>query len=388
MRSVTAVVLALCLETAHAASTVLLSAIPNPAVLDAPVSLTATVVPSSATGKVTFYNGVSVLGSASVTAGVAILSPVQLPSGNLSLRAYYAGDSMNPPATSAVFYETVNALPGNGFQPFIQTYAAASAIAAGDFNGDGKQDLAVVDGYQTVSVFLGNGDGTFSQSYSYAESGGAFGPCSAAVGDLNGDGHADMVVSELFGGGVIVFLGKGDGTFSGPFGYAGAGSGAGFVALGDFNGDGIIDIASVEQSSNSITILLGNGDGTFKTAQNYPAGNAPVDLALGDFNGDGITDAATANNGGDVTVMLGNGDGSFGAPNHVSANSGGGGPYSIIAADFNGDGNTDLAVGAYDLHNGIQSSCDPPRPWRRHVFNELSDRYQRYWICRCRIRRF
>jgi hypothetical protein len=85
---VSAVVLALCLETAHAASTVLLSALPNPAVLDAPGSLTATVVPSSATGKVTFYDGVSVLGTANVTAGVAILYPVRLPSGNRSLRAY------------------------------------------------------------------------------------------------------------------------------------------------------------------------------------------------------------------------------------------------------------------------------------------------------------
>ena len=354
----TAVVLTLCLETAHAASTVLLSAIPNPAVLDAPVSLTATVVPSSATGKVTFYDGVSVLGIANLTAGVAILNPIQLPSGNLSLRAYYAGDSVNPPATSQVFHETVNSLPGNGFQPLIVNYAAASAIAAGDFNGDGKQDLAAVDGYQSVTVLLGNGDGTFSQSYVYTESGAALGPSSVAAGDLNGDGYADLVVSLLLGDEIIVFLGKGDGTFKGPFSYSTAAapnSGASFVALGDFNGDGIIDIASTGHDSNSITIFLGKGDGTLNPAQNYPAGSAPVGLTLGDFNGDGITDAATANNGGDVTVMLGNGDGTFGPPAHVPADSLGGGPYSVVAADFNGDGNTDLAVGTFDVTTDIRA---------------------------------
>jgi hypothetical protein len=84
----------------------LLSAIPNPAVLDTPVSLTATVVPSSAAGRVTFYNGVTVLGTATGTAGVATLNPVALPLGDLPLGAYYAGDSVNAPAASSVFHET------------------------------------------------------------------------------------------------------------------------------------------------------------------------------------------------------------------------------------------------------------------------------------------
>jgi hypothetical protein len=107
----------------------------------------------------------------------------------------------------------VNALPGNGFQPLVQTYANASAIATADFNEDGILDLVAVDGYDSINFLLGHGDGTFLPYLSYMETVGASVPSSAAVGDLNGDGHADVVISLVDGDEVVVLLGKGDGTF-------------------------------------------------------------------------------------------------------------------------------------------------------------------------------
>jgi len=242
---------------------------------------------------------------------------------------------------------TVSVLPGKGDGTFraAVTYAAggwARSVAVGDFNGDGKPDLAVAHDYG-VSVLLGNGDGTFQAAANYAW--GSI-PYSVAVGDFNGDGKADLAVANFYDT-VSVLLGNGDGTFQAAVNYS-AGSGPYSVAVGDFNGDGKPDLAVANNNNGSAgtaSVLLGNGDGTFQAAVNYSAGSGPYSVAVGDFNGDGKPDLAVANNGGgsnsNVSVLLGNGDGSFqAAVTHPAGNA----LISVAVGDFNGDGNTDLVV--------------------------------------------
>jgi len=212
------------------------------------------------------------------------------------------------------------------------------SVAVGDFNGDGKLDLAVANnGSNNVSILLGNGDGAFQAAADY---GAGTEPYSVAVGDFNGDGKLDVVVANE-GGNVSILLGNGDGTFQAAVNY-GAESEPTSVAVGDFNGDGKLDLAVANYGSSNVSILLGNGDGTFKTAVNYAVGSASISMAVGDFNGDGKLDLAVVNYGSsNVSILLGNGDGTFKTAVNYGAGSS---PYSVAVADFNGDGKLDLAL--------------------------------------------
>jgi hypothetical protein len=216
------------------------------------------------------------------------------------------------------------------------------SIAIGDFNGDGKQDLAVTGGVGTVTTLLGNGDGTFTPTSSSPAAG--YAPDSIAIGDFNGDGIQDLAVANLTGDTVTILLGNGDGTFTPAAARLATGIYPVSIVVGDFNGDGIPDLAVANDSSNTVTILLGNGDGTFTAAPVSPAtGSEPNSITVGDFNGDGIPDLAVASEGSfTVTILLGNGDGTF-TPTTASLATV---TYSdsITVGDFNGDGIPDLAV--------------------------------------------
>src|SRR5262249_19721328 len=149
-----------------------------------------------------------------------------------------------------------------------------TSAAVGDFNGDGKPDLAVTNVLSnSVSVLLGNGDGSFQAAQNYAV--GAF-PTSAAVGGFNGDGKPDLAVTNLHGDSVSVLLGDGDGAFHSTQNYA-VGAFPEPVAVGDFNGDGKLDLAVANSGTilspplpGSVSVLPGNGDGSFQAAQNFP----------------------------------------------------------------------------------------------------------------------
>jgi ABC-type anion transport system duplicated permease subunit len=222
----------------------------------------------------------------------------------------------------------------------------SSAIAVGDFNGDGKLDLATAYyGDNTVTVLLGNGNGTFTATGTSPGTGA--GPNGIATGDFNGDGNADLAVANSVDGTVTILHGDGLGGFT-AVSTPSVGNWPVSIAVGDFNHDGNLDLAVANLNGNTVTILLGAGNGTFTAAAASPVtGNGPSFIVAGDFNGDGKIDLATANqNDNTVTVLLGNNDGSF-APT-VASPASGSNPLALAVADFNHDGKVDLAVTNYN----------------------------------------
>ena len=274
------------------------------------------------------------------------------------------GDGKPDLVVTNMCQDTVGVLLGNGdgtFQPAI-TYSPGgqypTAVAVADLNGDGKPDLVVglyyesADSGVAVAVMLGNGDGTFQPAVIYPSSGG-YGVYDVAIADLNHDGKPDLVVVGCEwdsclgeGGPLAVLLGNGDGTFQPAITYD-AGS-ALSVAVADVNGDGNPDLL-VANWNWTVAVLLGKGDGTFQPAVTYPSDGGGV-IAVADVNGDNKPDVVVANTSGGshfflFCVLLGNGDGTFQqALTFGSGDESGWGPFSVVAADVNGDGRPDLVV--------------------------------------------
>jgi hypothetical protein len=233
------------------------------------------------------------------------------------------------------------------------TASGAWSVAAGDFNGDGNLDLAVVDNCfpncnsgGIVTILLGDGKGHFTLASTPAVGDSSE---SVAVGDFNGDGKLDLAVvnrcgndpSCQSGGTVSILLGDGTGNFTLASSPA-LGNFSQSVAVGDFNGDGNLDLAVTNPNDTTISILLGDGTGHFTLVSSPSVGGEPMSVAVGDFNGDGKLDLATANWGSNTaSVLLGDGTGHF---TLISSPAVGLQPFSIAAGDFNGDGNLDLAV--------------------------------------------
>jgi hypothetical protein len=242
------------------------------------------------------------------------------------------------------------------------------SLAAGDFDGDGRADLAltrigVSSDRASVQILLGNGDGTFRPQSPVVVDGlaqpqpdeGNPPTVSIEPGDFNGDGRTDLILASY--GGAEVELSDGGGMFH-LQARVDLAIRADSVVVGDFNGDGRPDLVITSGSDFSdihdkVEVLTGNGDGTFRPGTPIDPGFSTYNPFLagdfngvaGDFNGDGRTDLAldTPNRGSDFSstldVLLGNGDGTL-QPESPVVLAG----LGLVAGDFNGDGRTDLAV--------------------------------------------
>jgi uncharacterized protein (TIGR03437 family) len=330
-------------------SSIVLANAPSSSTYGGAVTLTATVLPAGASGRVTFYIGVAPLATVPLSNGLAKYTTAFLPVGKLSLHAYYSGDSTHTSVASAAVIQNVQPIPGGGFQAPQNSGVGYLpwSLAAADFNEDGILDLAIAcEDATTIGIAIGNGDGTFRPVVIY---GGVNTPRWIATGDFNGDGHTDLAVANLEGDNVIIFLGNGDGSFQSPLSVPiGTATHPYALVTGDFNRDGIMDLAVANNAQSTVTILLGNGDGTFQSPISNEAGADQRSIVAGDFNGDGIADLVTGNYGGStITVLLGKGDGTFAGPVMYPAAIGASttsNPRSIAVADYNGDGIPDLAV--------------------------------------------
>jgi hypothetical protein len=251
---------------------------------------------------------------------------------------------------------TVSVFLGNGDGTFADqvTYPTGNGptwIATGDLNKDKNLDLIVADTSDNkISILLGNGDGTFQPRVDLPTGATPVSVVAANLHDKSATGNLDLVVANQSDSNLSIFPGNGDGTFGTPSLLV-TGIAPTAIAAADLNNDGHIDLVVAnknDQPSPSISVFLGNGDGTFQPVTKYLTGNSPVWVSTGDFNGDGVLDLAVANNADDtVSILLGQTDakgnptGLFGAKTDYSA---GGGPTSIAVADYNLDGILDLAV--------------------------------------------
>ncbi len=183
------------------------------------------------------------------------------------------------------------------------------AAFAGDFNGDGIMDLALL-GYDEgtpyipgpLIIAMGTAQATFVDNSATQPVTTLISPVTAVLGDFNGDGILDLALADSGSAALTVLLGNGDGTFTQKMGQPDAGLTTQFIATADLNGDGKLDLILVD-SANSVLIFLGNGDGTFQTPLVVAAGNGASQVAVGDFNGDGRLDLAVVNTT-DNTVSL------------------------------------------------------------------------------------
>jgi hypothetical protein len=279
-----------------------------------------------------------------------LLSSSDIPIGSAGPPSVATGDLNGDGKLDAVlpnFGNTVSILLGNGdgtFQPRVD-YPIGNTprdVVIADFNGDGKLDLAVTNnGSNTVSVLLGNGDGTFQPEVEYPTGSGSW---AIATADFNKDGKLDLVVSNYYDGTISVLLGNGDGTFQPHVDYpTGSPSSTPVsIAIGDFNRDGELDLAVANRGDGTVSILQGKGDGTFSLGNSYPTGSTARWVAAADFNGDGYLDLAVVNDSvaSTVLIFLGDSNGTF--QPHVDYPIGGP-ATAVIVGDFNGDGKLDLA---------------------------------------------
>jgi hypothetical protein len=257
-----------------------------------------------------------------------------------------------------------NGLPGGGYSNVVnfpighsktsltgvisvaQSGNGASWPAVGDFNRDGKLDVASVNiSANTVSVFLGNGDATFQPRIDYSV---GTQPWYIIAADFNDDGNLDLAVANKGSNNVSILLGKGDGTFQPAISFA-AGNGPTAVATADFNHDGKLDLVLPNPPDNTISVLLGNGDGTFGATLTAATGPYPVHVAVADFDLDGKMDVVVADANcatspcgfGSISVLRGNGDGTFRARRDFQSNLA---TNFVAVADFNRDGLSDIVA--------------------------------------------
>jgi hypothetical protein len=295
------------------------------------------------------YDGVNVLMN---IGGGVLNAPGSIEVGQLTGQIFgtdFNGDGHNDLAITTagflgVIIGEINVLLGNGKGNFtapnyyLLEGAGFDTLAGGSFNGNGKPGIAAYGYGDGIDQIYNTGNGTFAN-------GPVLGipnqPPYFCAGDFNGDGYSDLAV--LDGNEVDIYLNKHNGTYSGPVSFK-LGVNPRFIVARDLNHDGKIDLISANHDSNDVSVLLGNGNGTFQLAKGYAAGTHPNVLTTGDFNGDGKIDLAIG--GSQATILLGRGDGTFGSPSTYAAH----GPVTFLAqAPLRGNGIEDLLTLSTDF---------------------------------------
>ena len=293
--------------------------------------------------------------------GASAAAPINLgpertyPTGDLPYSVETAdldGDGVLDIVSPNTISGTVTVLLGEGDGTFApsRTFPGGDSprtAVTGDFDGDGRVDVAVSNVFsRSVSVLKGDGRGGLGPPVRYAV---GEQPRTLITSDLDRDGHADLAVVNRTDDTVSVLLGRGDGSFAAERTYAAGdrtavgGDGDAYdVEAVDVNGDGTPDLAVANRASNNLSLLIGNGDGTFRPGQIYPTGKTPYDVIAGDFDGDREPDLAVANGDSrDISIFLGRGDGTFDRRPRQGA---GLAAFALAVADLDGDGDQDLAV--------------------------------------------
>ncbi len=241
---------------------------------------------------------------------------------------------------------------GNGSGLFSQMVTPVSSVnlqaspnEPADFNRDGNVDLVVCNiAMDTVSILLGNGDGTFQPQQQINV---GLAPRGVAVLDVDGDGDMDVVNTNYGNGNLSILTNNGNasGVFSGPSFFEGGGAGERSLATADMNGDGLLDLVIGMINSGEIVINLNDGDGTFTESGSEPAVSGTWMLALGDLNGDGNVDVTSVNASQDNgTINFGNGDGTISPPVVYNADNF---PLATDVGDMDGDGDLDWVISSY-----------------------------------------
>lgn len=235
------------------------------------------------------------------------------------------------------------AIAAFGAQQTFATGLIPNWVVGSDVNGDGKADLVLTNFWSnTVGVLLGNGNGVFQTQLTFAT--GNL-PYAVAVSDLNHDGRADLAVSNRSSDNVSVLLGNGNGTFQAQQ-TLGAGAAPDPIAVGDVNRDGNVDLLVANTISDSVGVFLGNGNGSFRPQLTFATGSVPHSVAAVDVNADGTPDLVVANyTSHTVSILLGNGNGTFQDQQTVTV---GTQAFAGTVADLNGDGRPDVVVTSKD----------------------------------------
>jgi hypothetical protein len=310
------------------------------------------------------------LGNGDGTFTASTVSGVAVPGGMTT--GDFNGDGKLDLAETNTVDSTVTILFGDGHGSFTKqtptptTGGNPTLLVSGDFDRNGKADLAIIGYSNVVTILLGNGDGTFTAAF--APSVDSTSTQSLAVGDFNGDGKLDLAVAcapaynTSDPATIDILLGAGNGTFTQgtTISSLGYGNGESFtsIAVGDFNGDSKLDLATLVLNSGpnqsqvmSILPLVGAGDGTFTAQAVIPTADSDYEatVGIGDFDGDGKGDISLANDT-HFSVFSSKGDGTFKTPVSVSGAMTDPSYLTQTVGDFNGDGLADMAVADGDLN--------------------------------------